>query len=77
MVARYQGAHPHAEKLATLEIPVAVFVGEQGGQRGLDMGKEIGRLCPRVAVEILPGIGHLSPLESPDAITARIRRIAP
>ena len=88
MVARYQGAHwsgrlrdawlhlPHAEKLSMLDLRVTVFVGEQGGQRGVDMAREIGSLCPRVAVEILPGIGHLSPLESPDAITARIRRIA-
>jgi len=87
MVARYEGAHwlgrtvdtwlnaPHTERLSALDLPVAVLVGERGGPRGIHMGQEIVRPCPRATIEILLGVGHLSPIEAPAEVVARIRSV--
>lgn len=63
--------------VAAIEVPVLVIAGERDQVDRVETLKV--ELLPRIAhaqLEILPGIGHLSPLEAPAAIAAAIRRFA-
>ena len=57
-------------------VPVGVVVGSEDRVEDPDrLGKIFGELVPQARVEVLPRIGHLSPLEAPDAIAAGCREM--
>ncbi|KOE22460.1 alpha/beta fold hydrolase [Burkholderia multivorans] len=63
--------------VAAIDIPVLVIAGERDQVDRVETLQA--ELLPRVAharLEILPGVGHLSPLEAPTEISARIRKFA-
>lgn len=61
-------------ELARIDVPVHVIAGELDRVDSVDTLRR--ELLPRIAgarVTVLPGIGHLSPLEAPAAVAASIR----
>jgi 3-oxoadipate enol-lactonase len=53
--------------LETIEVPVLVMVGEQDGPAPPDVSAGMAGAIPNARLEVLPGAGHLSNLEAPDA----------
>lgn len=61
--------------VAAINVPVQVISGELDKVDRVETLRA--ELLPRIAgarLEVLPGIGHLSPLEAPSAVAAAIRR---
>jgi pimeloyl-ACP methyl ester carboxylesterase len=87
MIARYPGGHwlgqvrdvwlhaPHTEKLPGIRHPVNVIAGARGGTRGVEMAREIARLCPHTQLEVVAEVGHLVALEAPGFLTRFLRRV--
>jgi uncharacterized protein (TIGR02246 family) len=62
-------------QVAAIDVPVLVLAGERDQVDRVETLKA--ELLPRIAgaqLEVLPGVGHLSPLEAPGALAALIRR---
>jgi pimeloyl-ACP methyl ester carboxylesterase len=55
------------DALAELDVPTAVAAGEQDMQDFVDSAKELGRVLADGRYELIPGAGHLAPLETPEA----------
>ncbi|RKP46359.1 alpha/beta fold hydrolase [Trinickia fusca] len=61
--------------VAAIDVPVLVIAGERDQVDRVETLQA--ELLPRIAharLEVLPGIGHLSPLEAPSAVAAAIRQ---
>jgi len=61
--------------VAAIDVPVLVITGERDQVDSVDTLRA--QLLPRIRdarLEILPGVGHLSPLEAPLAVAGAIRR---
>lgn len=54
-------------------MPARVVVGEADQLTPPDCAREIASLLPAAQLTVLPGCGHLPPLESPDAATSILR----
>lgn len=61
--------------LAGLRIPVAVVVGEHDGLTPIEEARKMAALVPGARLTIVPGAGHLSPLEAPDAVSDALRAL--
>jgi pimeloyl-ACP methyl ester carboxylesterase len=61
--------------LSTLSVPSTVIVGEVDAISLPDEARAMAALLPRAEVEVIPGVGHLSNLEAPDAFTTALRRL--
>jgi pimeloyl-ACP methyl ester carboxylesterase/ketosteroid isomerase-like protein len=62
-------------QVAVIAVPVLVIAGERDQVDRVETLKA--ELIPRIAgaqLEVLPGVGHLSPLEAPGALAGLIRR---
>ena len=61
------------DQLRTITAPTLLLFGEQSpvnhSRRAADRSR---RLLTDVAVEIIPGVGHMLPLEQPDLFTHRL-----
>jgi pimeloyl-ACP methyl ester carboxylesterase len=53
--------------LATIDVPVLVVVGEHDGPAPPDVAAEMADAIPGARLEVVPGAGHLSNLEAPEA----------
>ncbi len=53
--------------LEAIEVPVLVVVGEQDGPAPPDVAAAMADAIPNARLEVLPGAGHLSNLEAPEA----------
>ena len=53
--------------LGTIDVPVLVVVGEHDGPSPPEVAASIADAIPDARLEVLPGAGHLSNLESPEA----------
>ncbi len=63
--------------VASIDVPVLVLVGSADHVEPPDVLNE--RLIPYIAhatIEVLPDVGHLSPLEAPDRVARRIQWMA-
>jgi pimeloyl-ACP methyl ester carboxylesterase len=61
--------------VAAIDVPVHVIAGDKDQVDRVETLKK--ELLPRitgVSLEVLNGVGHLSPLEAPHAVAASIRR---
>lgn len=73
---RAMAARPDArETLAGLRVPTTVLAGAQDALVALEEAELMARLRPDAELTVLPEVGHLSPLEAPDAFTAAVRRL--
>lgn len=58
--------------LAGLRRPVAVVVGEEDGLTPPEVARAMASALPDAVLTVVPGAGHLSPLEAPDAVAAAL-----
>ena len=75
MVAALEGIKQRQDRTAVLAaIPgsVTVIVGEEDRLAPLEEAKHMAE-SGRGALTVIPGAGHLSPIEQPDAVTAVLR----
>ncbi|MET9434717.1 alpha/beta hydrolase [Streptomyces sp. NPDC006551] len=60
-----------------LELPVAVLVGTEDRMTPPVHSRAMAAALPRcVGLVELPGMGHMTPVEAPEAVTARIRELS-
>ena len=57
------------ERLRSVETPSLVIVGDEDSSLPPPLSREITNALPNASLEIIPGSGHLSALEQPDAVT--------
>ncbi|GMQ86725.1 MAG: alpha/beta fold hydrolase [Acidimicrobiia bacterium] len=75
MVAALEGMKQRPDRttvLAALRAPVTVIVGEQDRMAPLAEAEYMAR-SGRGTLTVIPGAGHLSPIEQPNAVTAALR----
>ncbi len=59
--------------LPTITVPTLIVVGEQDTLTPPHLAEEMRDLIPGARLEVIPGAGHLPPLEKPVAVTAVLR----
>jgi pimeloyl-ACP methyl ester carboxylesterase len=65
------------ESIASLTVPTAVIYGERDRLTPPPNSRRLAESLPDlVELAEVPGSGHMSPLEAPDAVTSRIRALA-
>jgi len=63
-------SRPH---LAAIRVPALVLAGREDAIMPLEVSEEMARGIPGARLEIVEHCGHLSSIEQPDAVTARLR----
>ncbi|HVL05255.1 MAG TPA: alpha/beta hydrolase [Acidimicrobiales bacterium] len=66
MAPRFVDQQDRLERLARLEVPTAVIVGEFDGTMGDDC-RRLAETIPGAHLTVIPGAGHVPQLEQPDA----------
>lgn len=61
--------------LAVLSCPVLVACGAEDSLTPPDSHRDIAALIPGAKLTIIPGAGHMTPLEQPDAVTRLLRNL--
>src|SRR5262245_2773450 len=59
----------------SFKMPVAVIVGEDDYATPVAMAKALHEAIPHSTLAVLPGVRHLTPIESPDEIASRLREL--
>jgi pimeloyl-ACP methyl ester carboxylesterase len=54
--------------LATISVPSIVLVGKEDAITPVADSESMARALPDARLAVLPGAGHLSPVEQPDAV---------
>ncbi|HJQ48080.1 MAG TPA: alpha/beta fold hydrolase [Amycolatopsis sp.] len=68
--ARAMAARPDsADALAAAQVPALVVVGEEDGLTPPDAARAMTEALPDAELAVLPGAGHLTPLEAPGALS--------
>ena len=65
--------HAAADVLAT--IPGFILVGDIDTVTPVSQSRELHKLWPQAKFQVLPGSGHMPPLDAPGAVTTAIRRL--
>jgi len=60
--------------LESISVPTLVLVGEEDGLTPPEVAGEMAGRIPGAQLEVLPGAGHLSPLEAPEAFNRAVGR---
>ncbi|MEU6234771.1 alpha/beta hydrolase [Kitasatospora sp. NPDC047058] len=71
MAARPDGL----DVLAGVRVPAAVVAGAEDGLVPLAEAELMVQACPDAELTVVPGVGHLSALEAPEAFNAVVRRL--
>lgn len=61
--------------LAGVRVPTAIVAGERDGLMPLEEAELMVRARPDAELTVIPGVGHLSALEAPEAFDAAVRRL--
>jgi len=56
-------------ELANVKVPSLVIVGEEDASLPVPVSQEIANALPNASLVVIPGAGHLSALEKPEAVT--------
>jgi len=56
-------------ELANVRVPSLVIVGEEDASLPVPISQEIANALPNASLVVIPGAGHLSALEKPEAVT--------
>ncbi len=67
--------HDTWDRLGEIEVPVLVLAGDEGYPLPPELFRNQAARFPRAGVEIVPGVGHFFPMEKPDLVAERIRRV--
>lgn len=60
--------------LASMTCPVLIVAGDEDVLTSLDDAKAMQKAAPHSQLEVVPGAGHMSPVENPEAFLAILRR---
>lgn len=63
------------EGLGDLAVPATVMVGTHDRLTPLRLARHLAEAIPRAGLVVLPGAGHMLPLEEPDRIVDEIKRV--
>lgn len=74
-IYRASNVHDTWERLGEIEIPVLVLAGEASDTITPEFAREQTAQFRRGGLEIVPEAGHFLPMEKPDLVAARIRRL--
>jgi len=75
-IYRASTLHDTWDRLGEVEIPVLILGGEESDPIPPDLVRSQAARFPRAGVEIVPGVGHFLPMEKPELVAERIRRVA-
>jgi 3-oxoadipate enol-lactonase len=70
------GSFDLRQRIAGLPIPTAIIVGEEDYATPPEMARQLHEAIPGSTLEILPAARHLTPLERPAEIAARLQSLA-
>jgi pimeloyl-ACP methyl ester carboxylesterase len=76
VVAALEGMARRADRtdlLGSITVPTLVMVGEDDGLTPPDVAEHMAQLIPDADLAVLPGAGHLPPLERPEAVNQALR----
>jgi 3-oxoadipate enol-lactonase len=65
-----------AEVLPDLRVETTILMGAEDGLYPVERLRPIAQLAPAARLEIVPGCGHLAPLEAPDAVVQALRALS-
>lgn len=68
-------AHDTWDHLGDIEVPVLVMAGEESDTISPGFAREQAAQFARAGVEIVAGTGHFLPMERPDLVAERVRRM--
>jgi pimeloyl-ACP methyl ester carboxylesterase len=74
-IYRSSRAHETWEKLDQIEIPVLVISGAESNTIPPDLARAQAARFRSAGLEIVPGVGHFLPMERPDLVAERVRRV--
>jgi pimeloyl-ACP methyl ester carboxylesterase len=78
IVAALVGLRDRPDRTAVLAestVPVAVVVGEHDGVTPPAAAEEMAALGDGATLHVVPGSGHLTPIEAPDAVAAALQQV--
>jgi pimeloyl-ACP methyl ester carboxylesterase len=58
--------------LASVAAPTLVIVGEKDAVTPVDVAKAMAARIPRAQLKVIPGAGHMSPAEQPEAVNREV-----
>jgi pimeloyl-ACP methyl ester carboxylesterase len=61
------------DMLSSITVPTLVMVGEDDGLTPPDVAEHMAQLIPGADLAVLPGAGHLPPIETPEAVNETLR----
>lgn len=74
-IYRASNAHDTYERLGDIEIPVLVMAGVDSDTITPDYARQQAAQMQRAGLEIVPDAGHFLPMEKPELIADRVRRL--
>ena len=60
------------DRLGGLTVPTLILAGESDGVVTPDQARETADLIPGAGFYVIPGAGHLAPIEKPEAVVAAL-----
>ena len=73
----YRASHAHDtwERLGEVEIPVLLLAGENTDSTPPEFARQQTARFPKAGLEIVPDAGHFLPMERPELVANRVRRL--
>ena len=59
--------------LATISVPTLILVGKEDRLTPPEVAEEMSALVPDSRLVVVPGAGHMTPIEAPEAVTEALR----
>jgi pimeloyl-ACP methyl ester carboxylesterase len=59
--------------LASVAVPTLVVVGEKDAVTPVDVAKSMGEKIPRAELRVIPGAGHMSPVEQSEVVNREVK----
>lgn len=66
----------HTDTLSLARVPVLIVVGEHDAITPVGMAERMSKQPPNATLAVIPGAGHMSPMEQPALVSEALRRFA-